>query len=85
MSHCSFIVSFSFSTANPENDGKRLQDFLLTMETSIRDHPLWDGASEEEIDSAIEVIVLYAACTLLFHLSHFIYSSLPIIRVLIIC
>ncbi|KAG5520303.1 hypothetical protein RHGRI_033017 [Rhododendron griersonianum] len=55
----SFIVSFSFSTANPENDGKRLQDFLLTMETSIRDHPLWDGASEEEIDSAIEGLEKY--------------------------
>lgn len=55
----SFIVSFSFSTANPENDGKRLQDFLLTMEASIRDHPLWDGASEEEIDSAIEGLEKY--------------------------
>lgn len=55
----SFIVSFSFSTANAENDGKRLQDFLLTMEASIRDHPLWDGASEEEIDSAIEGLEKY--------------------------
>ncbi|GFZ09694.1 hypothetical protein Acr_21g0002930 [Actinidia rufa] len=53
----SFIVSFSFYLANPENDGKRLQDFLLTMEAAIRDHPLWAGASEEEIDCAIEVIV----------------------------
>ncbi|XP_059631056.1 vacuolar protein sorting-associated protein 9A-like isoform X1 [Cornus florida] len=51
----SFIVSFSFHMANPENDGKRLQDFLLTMEVAIRDHPLWDGATEEEIDCAIEI------------------------------
>ncbi|XP_059631061.1 vacuolar protein sorting-associated protein 9A-like isoform X2 [Cornus florida] len=55
----SFIVSFSFHMANPENDGKRLQDFLLTMEVAIRDHPLWDGATEEEIDCAIEGLEKY--------------------------
>ncbi|XP_057469619.1 vacuolar protein sorting-associated protein 9A-like isoform X2 [Actinidia eriantha] len=55
----SFIVSFSFYLANPENDGKRLQDFLLTMEAAIRDHPLWAGASEEEIDCAIEGLEKY--------------------------
>lgn len=54
---CSFIVSFSFYAPSPENDGKRLQDFLLTMEDAIRDHPLWVGATEEEIDSAIEVFI----------------------------
>ena len=51
----SFIVSFSFYTANPENDGKKVQDFFFTMEAAVRDHPLWDGASIEEIDSAMEV------------------------------
>ncbi|CAL5398722.1 unnamed protein product [Camellia sinensis] len=55
----SFIVSFSFYAANTENDGKRLQDFLLTMEAAIRDHPLWAGASEEEIDCAIEGLEKY--------------------------
>lgn len=55
----SFIVSFSFYTANPENDGKRLQDFLVTMEFAIREHPLWAGATEEEIDSAIEGLEKY--------------------------
>ncbi|XP_010252348.1 PREDICTED: vacuolar protein sorting-associated protein 9A-like isoform X3 [Nelumbo nucifera] len=50
----SFIVSFSFCTANSESDSKKLQDFLLTMESSIRDHPLWAGATEEEIDCAVE-------------------------------
>ena len=54
---CSFIVSFSFYAANPENDSKKLQDFLVTMEDAIRDHPLWVGATEEEIDSAMEVII----------------------------
>ncbi|XP_034675477.1 vacuolar protein sorting-associated protein 9A-like isoform X3 [Vitis riparia] len=56
---CSFIVSFSFYAPSPENDGKRLQDFLLTMEDVIRDHPLWVGATEEEIDSAIEGLEKY--------------------------
>ncbi|KAK6940385.1 RABX5, catalytic core helical domain [Dillenia turbinata] len=51
----SFIVS-SFHTANSETDGKKLQDFLLTMEGSIRDHPLWAGATEEEIDCALELV-----------------------------
>ncbi|KAL5778505.1 hypothetical protein ACOSQ2_009242 [Xanthoceras sorbifolium] len=55
----SFIVSFSFYTANPENDGKKVQDFFFTMEAAIRDHPLWDGASIEEIDSAMEGLEKY--------------------------
>ncbi|KAJ0024176.1 hypothetical protein Pint_06727 [Pistacia integerrima] len=55
----SFIVSFSFYTANPENDGKRVQEFYLTMEGAIRDHPLWVGATEEEIDSALEGLEKY--------------------------
>ncbi|XAR57471.1 hypothetical protein NMG60_11025627 [Bertholletia excelsa] len=55
----SFIVSFSFYTASPENDGKKLQDFLTTMEAAIRDHPLWATASDEEIDCAIEGLEKY--------------------------
>ncbi|KAJ0087493.1 hypothetical protein Patl1_06981 [Pistacia atlantica] len=54
-----FIVSFSFYTANPENDGKRVQEFYLTMEGAIRDHTLWVGATEEEIDSALEGLEKY--------------------------
>lgn len=49
-------MSFSFCTPNPENDGKKVQDFFLTMEAAIVDHPLWDGATNEEIDNAMEVI-----------------------------
>ncbi|KAJ4965357.1 hypothetical protein NE237_017206 [Protea cynaroides] len=54
-------ISFAPSKAsvNSENDSKRLQDFLSTMETNIRDHPLWSGASEEEIDCAIEGLEKY--------------------------
>lgn len=55
----SFIVSFSFQAANSENDSKRLQEFLLTMETTIKDHPLWASATEEEIDNALEGLEKY--------------------------
>lgn len=51
----SFIVSFSFYAPNPENDGKKVQEFFTTMETTIRDHPLWADATDEEVDSAMEV------------------------------
>jgi len=51
----SFIVSFSFYQPKPENDGKRVQDFFLSMEAAMRDHPLWTTASEEDIDCAMEV------------------------------
>lgn len=55
----SFIVSFSFYPANPENDGQKVQDFFLTMEAAIRDHPLWGGATDEEIDCAMEGLEKY--------------------------
>ncbi|KDP36696.1 hypothetical protein JCGZ_07987 [Jatropha curcas] len=55
----SFIVSFSFYTANPENDGKRVQEFFSTMEGAIMDHPLWAGATNEEVDCAMEGMEKY--------------------------
>ncbi|XWS21993.1 hypothetical protein CRYUN_Cryun30bG0105400 [Craigia yunnanensis] len=55
----SFIVSFSFYAANPENDGKKIQDFFLTMEAAIRDHPLWEDSSDAEIDNALEGLEKY--------------------------
>lgn len=55
----SFIVSFSFYTANPENDGQRVQEFFSTMEAAIIDHPLWAGAANEEVDCAMEVKKLH--------------------------
>ncbi|MED6175391.1 hypothetical protein PIB30_077938 [Stylosanthes scabra] len=55
----SFIVSFSFYPSNPETDAKRVQEFFSTTETEIRDHPLWVGATEEEIDCAMEGLEKY--------------------------
>lgn len=71
----SFIVSFSFYTANPENDGKKVQEFFLTMEAAIRDHSLWDNSTNEEIDTAMEVICELMNCCISFLMkfSFFIY------------
>ncbi|XP_014500023.1 vacuolar protein sorting-associated protein 9A [Vigna radiata var. radiata] len=55
----SFIVSFSFYQPKPENDGKKVQDFFLSMEAAMRDHPLWTTASEEDIDCAMEGLEKY--------------------------
>ncbi|KAF3962872.1 hypothetical protein CMV_012670 [Castanea mollissima] len=55
----SFIVSFSFYTPNPDNDGKKVQDFYLSMEAAIREHPLWAAATFEELDSAMEGLEKY--------------------------
>ncbi|KAH9726048.1 VPS9 domain-containing protein [Citrus sinensis] len=55
----SFIVSFSFNNANPENDGKRVQEFFTTMESAIKDHPLWANATIEAIESAMEGLEKY--------------------------
>ncbi|KAK9941520.1 hypothetical protein M0R45_007225 [Rubus argutus] len=69
----SFIVSFSFYAANPENDGKRVQEFFTTMEDSIRDHPLWAGATDQEVESAMEGLEKYVM-TKLFSRT---FSSFP--------
>nr|GME02512.1 vacuolar protein sorting-associated protein 9A-like isoform X1 [Ipomoea batatas] len=49
-----FTVSFPYYMENSESDGERLQAFLLTMESKIRSHPLWAGATDNEIDCAVE-------------------------------
>jgi hypothetical protein len=36
----SFIVSFLFSYASPENNSKKVQEFFWTMEAAIIEHPL---------------------------------------------
>ncbi|GAU16351.1 hypothetical protein TSUD_117000 [Trifolium subterraneum] len=51
----SFIVSFSFYQPKPENDGERVQDFFVSMEVAIRNHPLWATATEDDIDCAMEL------------------------------
>ncbi|KAL5537416.1 hypothetical protein UlMin_043049 [Ulmus minor] len=55
----SFIVSFSFYPPNPENDGKKVQDFFTTMEEAISDHPLWANATDEQVDRAMEGLEKY--------------------------
>ncbi|KAK2385852.1 vacuolar protein sorting-associated protein 9A [Trifolium repens] len=55
----SFIVSFSFYQPKPENDGERVQDFFVSMEVAIRNHPLWATATEDDIDCAMEGLEKY--------------------------
>uniref|UniRef100_A0A2P2JX98 Vacuolar protein sorting-associated protein 9A-like isoform X2 n=1 Tax=Rhizophora mucronata TaxID=61149 RepID=A0A2P2JX98_RHIMU len=55
----SFIVSFSFYAANPDNDGEKVQDYFSKMEDAIVDHPLWASATNEEIDCAMEGLEKY--------------------------
>ncbi|XP_038716925.1 vacuolar protein sorting-associated protein 9A-like isoform X2 [Tripterygium wilfordii] len=51
----SFIVSFSFYSPYPENDGKRVQEFFSIFEVAIMDHQLWENSSMEEIDCSMEL------------------------------
>ncbi|TVU44077.1 hypothetical protein EJB05_03506 [Eragrostis curvula] len=55
----SFLVSFSFHEPNAEEDAGKVQAFLAEMEGSIRDHPLWANASDQEIDHALEGLEKY--------------------------
>ncbi|XVE60662.1 hypothetical protein DITRI_Ditri05aG0146400 [Diplodiscus trichospermus] len=43
---------------------KRIQDFYLTMEAAIRDHPLWADSSDAEIDNALEGLEKYVTTKL---------------------
>lgn len=54
-----FIVSFSNTPPDPENDSSSVQQFLANMEASFRAHPLWSTGSEEELDSAGEGLEKY--------------------------
>jgi hypothetical protein len=52
-----FIMSFSvYTSSNPENVGKSVQEFYKNAENSIRDHKLW---ADQEVDSAMEGLERY--------------------------
>lgn len=69
----SFIVSFSSNAPNPERDSRSVQEFLITMEEAFRAHPLWAGATEDELDSAGEGLEKYLMTKLFNHA----FGSLP--------
>lgn len=69
----SFIVSFSSNAPNPERDSRSVQEFLITMEEAFRAHPLWAGATEDELDSAVEGLEKYLMTKLFNHA----FGSLP--------
>jgi hypothetical protein len=55
----SFIVTFSNRAPDPERDSAAVQEFLENMEGAFRSHTPWAGSSEEELESAGEVIYLF--------------------------
>lgn len=55
----SFIIELSSRPSNPENDSKSVQDFMTTMEEAFKGHPLWTGATPEELENAGEGLEKY--------------------------
>lgn len=59
----SFIVTFSNRAPDPEKDSASVQEFLENMEGAFRAHTPWAGSSEEELESAGEVISFLCSVT----------------------
>ncbi|MCO5614860.1 hypothetical protein L7F22_069145 [Adiantum nelumboides] len=55
----SFIIEISTRPPNPENDSKSVQEFITTMEGTFKGHPLWAGATPEELENAGEGLEKY--------------------------
>ena len=51
-------MMFSNREPDPERDSAAVQEFLENMEGAFRAHTPWAGSSEEELESAGEVICL---------------------------
>lgn len=51
-------MTFSNRAPDPERDSAAVQEFLENMEGAFRAHTPWAGSSEEELESAGEVIHL---------------------------
>lgn len=49
-----FIQEVSRQPINPERDAQLVQEFLAKAESRLRNHPLWDGASDEELEASGE-------------------------------
>ncbi|GJW71823.1 vacuolar protein sorting-associated protein 9A-like protein, partial [Tanacetum coccineum] len=54
-----FIASLSNNAPDPETDSASIQQFLSNMEIAFKHHPLWNGRTEEELDSAGEGLEKY--------------------------
>lgn len=49
------MVSFMGKEPEPDKDGESVQEFYRTTEALFTTHPLWQGASPEELESSGEV------------------------------
>ncbi|KAL3682685.1 hypothetical protein R1sor_000707 [Riccia sorocarpa] len=54
-----FIGAFSSNPPDPEKDSQSVQDFLATTENAFRAHPLWAGATDDELESSSEGLEKY--------------------------
>ncbi|KAL2611438.1 hypothetical protein R1flu_023130 [Riccia fluitans] len=54
-----FIGAFSGNPPDPEKDSQSVQDFLANTESAFKAHPLWAGATDEELESSGEGLEKY--------------------------
>lgn len=54
-----FLADFSSSLPDRDGDEARVQHFLSSTEAGFRAHPLWRGASEEELEASGEGLEKY--------------------------
>ena len=54
-----FLTDFASLPPDAERDSARVQHFLSTTEATFRAHPLWRGASEEELEASGEGLEKY--------------------------
>ena len=54
-----FLAEFQATAPDAERDAERVQDFLSKTEAAFRSHPLWRGASEDEIEASGEGLEKY--------------------------
>lgn len=65
---CSFIVEFMSRAPDPERDSESVQRFLSTTEGAFLAHPLFVNATDEELESAGEVLFLTTILSLILML-----------------
>ena len=61
-------MMFSNREPDPERDSAAVQEFLENMEGAFRAHTPWAGSSEEELESANEIIHLLCAMLIQLHI-----------------
>ncbi|XP_011027632.1 PREDICTED: vacuolar protein sorting-associated protein 9A-like isoform X2 [Populus euphratica] len=66
-------ASLSSFQPDPKRDSALVQEFLANMEMAFKAQPLWAGCSEEQLESAGEVLEKYVMTKLLSR----VFASVP--------